>query len=66
MTERTLKFTLFDNDRGKHHNPIGHIVVPLKQFFDSDQHSQIQWRDLEKKEAQVIIFIVICVVENKK
>lgn len=53
MPERTLKFTVYDNDRGKHHNPIGYVVVLLKNFFDSEQHSQIQWRDLEKKEAQV-------------
>lgn len=53
MPERTLKFTVYDNDRGKHHNPIGYVVVLLKNFFDSEQHSQIQWRDLEKKEARV-------------
>ncbi|XP_015917389.2 synaptotagmin-15 [Parasteatoda tepidariorum] len=53
ISERTLKFTVFDNDRGKHHNPIGHVLLPLKEFFDSENHTQIQWRDLEKKETQV-------------
>ncbi|GFR23899.1 synaptotagmin-15 [Trichonephila clavata] len=51
--ERTLKFTVFDNDRGKHHNPIGHVLVPLKEFFESEQHAEVQWRDMEKKEVQV-------------
>ncbi|XP_055924590.1 synaptotagmin-15-like [Argiope bruennichi] len=51
--ERTLKFTVFDNDRGKHHNPIGHVLIPLKEFFDSENHGEIQWRDLEKKEDQI-------------
>ncbi|GIY25486.1 hypothetical protein CEXT_671001 [Caerostris extrusa] len=29
---------VLDKDRGKHHNPIGHVLVPLREFFDSEHH----------------------------
>ncbi|XP_022245068.1 synaptotagmin-15-like isoform X3 [Limulus polyphemus] len=48
IEERTLKFTVFDSDRGKKYNLIGHVIYPLKDTDVTTNENVIVWRDLEK------------------
>ncbi|XP_064457862.1 synaptotagmin-15-like [Ornithodoros turicata] len=47
LEERTLKLTVYDNDRGKRHNVIGHVVFPLRELDITSSEAVLTWRDLE-------------------
>ncbi|XP_076365553.1 synaptotagmin-15-like [Tachypleus tridentatus] len=48
IEERTLKFSVFDSDKGKRHTLIGHVIYPLKDTDFTTNENTIVWRDLEK------------------
>lgn len=47
MEERTLKLSVYDNDRGKRHNIIGHALFPLKDLDLTSNENIDVWKDLE-------------------
>ncbi|RWS02351.1 synaptotagmin-15-like protein, partial [Dinothrombium tinctorium] len=47
VNERSIRITVFDNERGKKHNVIGHIIVQLKEIGDNLGENTLLWRDLE-------------------
>lgn len=49
LSERVLKLTVLDNDRGKRHNVIGHVLFPLKDLDPLSGERVVAWRDLEAK-----------------
>ncbi|XP_018495754.1 synaptotagmin-15 [Galendromus occidentalis] len=52
MDERVLKLTVVDNERGKHHNVIGHALFPLKQLdWNCGENTLVTWKDLNKEVA---------------
>ncbi|XP_054713832.1 synaptotagmin-15-like [Uloborus diversus] len=72
LEERSLKFSILDNDRGKRHLPLGNVLVPLADFFDEQgtkDPAEVHWRDLEKKDNQVStesgeLMISLCYNQN--
>lgn len=55
MDERTLKLTVVDNERGKHHNIIGHAIFPLSQLdWACGENTLVTWKDLDKQDAQKV------------
>lgn len=49
LSERVLKLTVLDNDRGKRHNVIGHVLFPLRELDTVSGDGIVIWRDLETK-----------------
>ncbi|XP_077536199.1 synaptotagmin-15-like [Haemaphysalis longicornis] len=47
LSERILKLTVLDNDRGKRHNVIGHVLFPLRDLDPLSGERIVAWRDLE-------------------
>ncbi|XP_075734405.1 synaptotagmin-15 isoform X2 [Rhipicephalus microplus] len=47
LSERVLKLTVLDNDRGKRHNVIGHVLFPLRDLDPLSGERIVAWRDLE-------------------
>lgn len=50
--DRVLKFTMFDVDRHKRHNVIGHALFPLKEYDFDNNVRMVIWRDLEKEVSE--------------
>lgn len=50
--DRILKFTMFDVDRHKRHNVIGHALFPLKEYDFDNNVRMVIWRDLEKEVSE--------------
>lgn len=46
--DRTLKLTVLDSDRGKHHIVIGHALYPLKELDLTSNEMVVVWKDLVK------------------
>lgn len=56
MDERVLKLTVVDNERGKHHNVIGHALFPLKQLdWNCGENTLVTWKDLNKEATLVSV-----------
>ncbi|CAC5402146.1 SYT15 [Mytilus coruscus] len=49
LQDRVLKFTVYDVDRHKRHNVIGHALYQLKDFDGESNERLVVWRDLEKE-----------------
>ena len=56
MTERVLRMTVYDVDRHKRHQVIGHGLYPLKQHTHDSNERVVIWRDLEKEVTEVHTF----------
>lgn len=55
MDERVLKLSVVDNERGKHHNVIGHALFPLSQLdWACGENTLVTWKDLDKHGAQPV------------
>jgi synaptotagmin-15 len=53
ITERTLKFSIFDIDRRKKHNLLGQTLFSLEDFdVGNDKHPTL-YRDLNKETSDV-------------
>ncbi|CAI9735089.1 synaptotagmin-15-like isoform X1 [Octopus vulgaris] len=50
--DRILKFTMFDVDRHRRHNVIGHALFPLKEYDCENNERMVIWRDLEKEVSE--------------
>lgn len=57
-----LKFTVYDVDRQKKHNVIGHALYPLKDHECESNERLVIWRDLEREVIEVHVYqkIVNC------
>ena len=53
IQERTMKLTIYDVDRHKRHNVIGHALYPLKDHEYESNERVVIWRDLEKEVVEV-------------
>ncbi|XP_041363619.1 synaptotagmin-15-like [Gigantopelta aegis] len=54
VEDRVLKLTVFDVDRHKRHNVIGHALYPLKEQNILLSDRVVVWRDLEKEVTETI------------
>ncbi|KAJ8318813.1 hypothetical protein KUTeg_003904 [Tegillarca granosa] len=52
LQDRVLKFTVFDVDRHKRHNVIGHALYPLKDHDGESNERLVMWRDLDREVAE--------------
>ena len=48
-----LKLTVFDVDRHKRHNVIGHALYALKEHDYDNNERVVIWRDLEREVTEV-------------
>lgn len=48
-----MKFSVFDVDRHKRHNIIGHALYQLKEHETETNDRLVVWRDLEREVAEV-------------
>lgn len=53
IQDRILKLTVFDVDRHKRHNVIGHALYPLREHDCEVNERVVVWRDLEKEVTEV-------------
>ena len=53
MEERVLRLTVYDVDRHKKHQVIGHALYPLKAHAHDDNERVVIWRDLEREVSEV-------------
>ena len=51
--DRVLKLTVYDVDRQKKHNLIGHALYPLKDHGCETNERLVIWRDLEREVVEV-------------
>ncbi|XP_023226941.1 synaptotagmin-15-like, partial [Centruroides sculpturatus] len=69
LNERAIKLTVYDNDRGKRYNVIGHVIYPLRELNGTTTtETLLNWRDLEKEEVEVNLFrsiIFLCSPKDK-
>ncbi|KAL3876862.1 hypothetical protein ACJMK2_034645 [Sinanodonta woodiana] len=49
INDRILKFSVFDVDRHKKHNVIGHALYPLRDHDCDSNERLVVWRDLERE-----------------
>lgn len=49
ISDRVLKFTVYDVDRQKKHHVIGHALYPLKDHDCDSNERLVIWRDLERE-----------------
>lgn len=56
INDRVLKFTVYDVDRHKKHQVIGHALYPLKDHDCEANERLVVWRDLEREVAEVSYF----------
>ncbi|XP_053209596.1 synaptotagmin-15-like [Panonychus citri] len=52
VQDNSLRLTVFDNDRGKRHNLIGHVIVKLKDLDFISSNPPLLWRDLELEQDE--------------
>ncbi|ESO89388.1 synaptotagmin 15b [Lottia gigantea] len=52
VEDRVLKLTVFDVDRHKRHNVLGHALYPLRDHDCQSNERVVVWRDLEKEVAE--------------
>ncbi|XP_076453975.1 synaptotagmin-15-like [Babylonia areolata] len=50
--DRILKLTVFDVDRHKRHNVIGHALYPLRDHDCESNERLVIWRDLEREVSE--------------
>ncbi|KAL8577899.1 hypothetical protein ACOMHN_011895 [Nucella lapillus] len=50
--DRVLKLTVFDVDRHKRHNIIGHALYPLRDHDCESNERLVIWRDLEREVSE--------------
>ncbi|XP_064640032.1 synaptotagmin-15-like isoform X2 [Lineus longissimus] len=50
--ERCLKLTMYDVDRHRRHQVIGHAVYPLKEHDSECNERVVIWRDLEREVSE--------------
>ena len=66
MVERVLRLTVYDVDRHKKHQVIGHALYPLKAHAHDDNERVVIWRDLEREVSEVSkILSEVLWAENK-
>ena len=53
VEERVLKLTVFDLDRHKRHNVIGHALFPLRDHDFENNERVVIWRDIEREVSEV-------------
>ena len=53
MEERVLRMTVFDVDRHKKHQVIGHALYLLRAHVHDDNERVVIWRDLEREVSEV-------------
>ena len=53
IEDRILKFTIFDVDRHKRHNVIGHALYPLRDHDCESNERLVIWRDVEREVSEV-------------
>ena len=53
IEDRILKLTVFDVDRHKRHNIIGHALYPLRDHDCESNERLVIWRDLEREVSEV-------------
>ncbi|XP_070182775.1 synaptotagmin-15-like [Littorina saxatilis] len=53
IEDRNLKFTVFDVDRHKRHNIIGHALYPLRDHDVECNERVVIWRDLEREVSEM-------------
>eukprot|EP00106_Octopus_bimaculoides_P005962 XP_014773404.1 PREDICTED: synaptotagmin-15-like [Octopus bimaculoides] len=68
--DRILKFTMFDVDRHRRHNVIGHALFPLKEYDCENNERMVIWRDLEKEVSESTSdkdsYVKVCLlIQNK-
>ncbi len=56
MSERILRMTVFDVDRHKRHQVVGHALYPLKEHQHDSNERVVIWRDLEREVNEVSQF----------
>ncbi|XP_033742643.1 synaptotagmin-15-like isoform X1 [Pecten maximus] len=54
LQDRVLKFTVYDVDRHKRHNVIGHALYPLKEHDGESNERLVIWRDLEREVTETV------------
>ncbi|PVD39243.1 hypothetical protein C0Q70_01871 [Pomacea canaliculata] len=52
IEDRILKLTVFDVDRHKRHNVIGHALYPLRDHACESNERLVIWRDLEREVSE--------------
>ena len=66
MEERVLRLTVYDVDRHKKHQVIGHALYPLKAHAHDDNERVVIWRDLEREVSEVSnIWVRFCGLKIK-
>lgn len=53
IDDRVLKLTVYDVDRHKRHNVIGHALYPLRDHDCLLEGRLVVWRDLEREVSEV-------------
>lgn len=70
LNERAIKLTVYDNDRGKRYNIIGHVIYPLRELNEATTtETLLHWRDLEKEEMETLsnfgeLLVSLCYNQN--
>ena len=54
INDRVLKFSVYDVDRHKKHQVIGHALYPLKDHDCESNERLVIWRDLEREVLEVM------------
>nr|XP_022315982.1 synaptotagmin-15-like isoform X2 [Crassostrea virginica]XP_022319655.1 synaptotagmin-15-like isoform X2 [Crassostrea virginica] len=49
LQDRVLKITVYDVDRHRRHNVVGHALYPLKDHDAESNERLVMWRDLERE-----------------
>ncbi|XP_059158664.1 synaptotagmin-15-like [Physella acuta] len=52
LEERVLKLTVYDVDRHKRHQVIGHALYPLREHASESNVRLVVWRDLEREVSE--------------
>ncbi|XP_014679268.1 PREDICTED: synaptotagmin-15-like, partial [Priapulus caudatus] len=66
LEERTLKFSLYDVDRHKKHNVIGHVLYHLRDLELAKDGRTIFKRDLEKEVNEVHSVVKVTMSHQNK
>ena len=53
LQDRVLKITVYDVDRHRRHNVVGHALYPLKDHDAESNERLVMWRDLEREVTEV-------------
>ncbi|KAI0212144.1 Synaptotagmin-15 [Lamellibrachia satsuma] len=52
IVERVLRLTIYDIDRHRRHNVIGHALYPLREHDYDNNERVVIWRDLEREVSE--------------